>query len=503
VNLSIDCLRYLLSEGRQNVAGAESGGIGYHRGAGETLAEIPMRRPLMASTRVIVTFALAALTLGLALPAAAQPLSGPEYIPLMPCRVFDSRTSSPLPGGEPTNITIAGLCGVPPNAVAADLNFTIVGPQGIGHLTVFPTNGTAPLTSLVNYVAGQTVANVADVRLGAGGAVSAQPFTTTDLVVDVYGYFIDVEELAGNNTALGNAALAGITTGVENTAIGVEALFSNTTGFSNTATGFKALVSNTTGVGNTATGDGALLSNTTGALNTATGGSALFLNTMGNNNTALGANALSSNTEGDNNTALGRDALRSTTGDNNTAVGVAAGVNVTTGSNNIHIGNQGTDADNALIRIGTGIQTATFIAGIFGQSVASDGAQVVVDSTGQLGTVVTPPTPPTPSSRRVKVGIHEMGDSTTGLLKLRPVSFRYLPGHGDNGQTLQHGLIAEEVAEIYPELVTTNAQGEPTGVRYQILPAMLLNEIQRQQREIDELRAQVRALIGDKAAVKE
>jgi hypothetical protein len=85
--------------------------------------------------------------------------------------------------------------------VAAALNFTITEPEGAGHLTVFPRNGVAPLTSLVNYVAGQTVANAADIRLGAGGAVSARPVTTTDLVVDVYGFFIDVEELRNSNTA--------------------------------------------------------------------------------------------------------------------------------------------------------------------------------------------------------------------------------------------------------------------------------------------------------------
>jgi hypothetical protein len=62
----------------------------------------------MVSMRVVVTVVLA-LTLGIALPAAAQPLSGPEFTPLMPCRVFDSRNGSPLPGGEPTNITIAGF----------------------------------------------------------------------------------------------------------------------------------------------------------------------------------------------------------------------------------------------------------------------------------------------------------------------------------------------------------------------------------------------------------
>jgi hypothetical protein len=81
----------------------------------------------MASIRAIVTLVLVALTLGLALPVAAQPLSGPEYIAVTPCRVFDSRPTA-LQGGKITNVPITGVCGVPANAVAADLNFTIVGP---------------------------------------------------------------------------------------------------------------------------------------------------------------------------------------------------------------------------------------------------------------------------------------------------------------------------------------------------------------------------------------
>jgi hypothetical protein len=174
----------------------------------------------MAPLRVSLTL-LVALTLSLAVSVAAQPVSGPEYIPLTPCRVFDSRSGASLPGGEITNIPITGgTCGVPAGAVAADLNFTIVGPLAAGHLTVFPTNGAAPLASLVNFVAGQTVANAADVLLGNGGAISAQPSATTNLVVDVYGYFTDVEVLVGANTAVGFGALAGITTGVNNTALG-------------------------------------------------------------------------------------------------------------------------------------------------------------------------------------------------------------------------------------------------------------------------------------------
>jgi Chaperone of endosialidase len=110
-----------------------------------------------------------------------------------------------------------------------------------------------------------------------------------------------------------------------------------------------------------------------------------------------------------------------------------------------------------------------------------------VDSTGKLGTSVAAP----PSTRRVKDTIRDMDTATSSLLKLRPVTFRYVSGHGDSGQTLQYGLIAEEVAEIYPELVVLDKDGQPSGVRYHVLPAMLLNELQRQQRVIE---AQTRLL---------
>ena len=55
----------------------------------------------------------------------------------------------------------------------------------------------------------------------------------------------------------------------------------------------------------------------------------------------------------------------------------------------------------------------------------------------------------------------------------------------------EYGLIAEEVAEIYPELVVLDKDGQPSGVRYHVLPVMLLNELQRQQRVIE---AQTRLL---------
>src|SRR5262249_11872540 len=72
--------------------------------------------------------------------------------------------------------------------------------------------------------------------------------------------------------------------------------------------------------------------------------------------------------------------------------------------------------------------------------------------------------------------------------QLRPVTFRYK--QDAQGQQ-QYGLIAEEVAKVYPELVTKGADGKVESVQYHELIPMLLNEVQHQQHEIAGLKAQV------------
>ncbi|MBA3833331.1 MAG: hypothetical protein H0X34_15850 [Chthoniobacterales bacterium] len=176
------------------------------------------------------------------------------------------------------------------------------------------------------------------------------------------------------------------TTGYFNTATGFEALFYNT-GDANTADGVGALNRNTTGRYNTASGTDALAFNTTGNDNTANGGLALINNTSGSENTADGLDALHSNTSGNNNIASGYAALTgNTTGSNNIALGFQAGANLTTGSNNIDIGSAGIAGESGKIRIGTrGTQKDTFIAGIYGETIAN-GVEVQIDDRGHLGT---------------------------------------------------------------------------------------------------------------------
>ncbi|MFZ0793534.1 MAG: tail fiber domain-containing protein, partial [Candidatus Korobacteraceae bacterium] len=231
----------------------------------------------------------------------------------------------------------------------------------------------------------------------------------------------------------------------------------------NTFSGYEAGVSNTTGNENTFYGYQAGMSNTVGAGNAFYGYQAGYSNTGDNfGNSFYGYGAGYANT----------------TGQSNTFLGYGAGYYNTTGSADVYISNVGPEAESNTIRIGTyPFQVATYIAGIYGSAVDGNGIPVYVDNNGLLGTVV--------SSRRFKEQIADMGDSTSALMKLRPVTFIYKPEFAKGDRTLQYGLIAEEVAQVYPELVAYDNDGQPYTVRYQYLTPMLLNEAQKQYRRAE------------------
>jgi hypothetical protein len=265
--------------------------------------------------------------------------------------------------------------------------------------------------------------------------------------------------------------------GHSNTALGFSAL-SNIAPFSlnnvsNTAVGHQSLEFNTRSL-NTAVGAQALQNNTTGSANTAVGTQALQPNTTGVSNTGVGYLALKDNTTGNNNIGVGNASLRSnTTGSSNIAIGFTAGSNPTAPSNSIFIGNAGAAADTNTIKIGSGTQTRTVIAGIRGITTGTnDAVAVLIDSKGQLGTVN--------SSLRYKEDIQPMGDASAALLKLRPVTFRYRQPSEDGSKPIQYGLIAEEVAEVLPDLAVSNDNGQPETVKYHLLPTFLLAAYQRQ-----------------------
>jgi len=159
------------------------------------------------------------------------------------------------------------------------------------------------------------------------------------------GYLAAVTNTTGSfNVAVGREALRYYSTISNQVAIGYAALTGSATttlntGTQNTAVGYQAGLANTSGTENVFVGNQAGQTNTTGASNVAIGSIALFANNSGGFNIAVGRGALTANTSGSNNTATGHGALsNNSTASDNTAVGFLALQNNTTGNSNVAVG---------------------------------------------------------------------------------------------------------------------------------------------------------------------
>ena len=125
--------------------------------------------------------------------------------------------------------------------------------------------------------------------------------------------------------------------------------------------------------------------------------------------------------------------------------------------------------------------SSCFIAQIRGKTTHNTNAiPVVIDSADQLGTLS--------SSRRFKKEITPMDSASEAILKLKPVTFHYKT---DETNTSQYGLIAEDVAEVSPDLVVRDDKGEIYTVRYDAVNAMLLNEFLKEHRRVEKQEATI------------
>lgn len=193
-------------------------------------------------------------------------------------------------------------------------------------------------------------------------------------------------------------------------------------------------------------------------------------------NNAIGYKARNAAGNDDSVTSLGYEAVKNASGVCfwNVSIGSGVGSTYTAGGterHNLLISNAGTASENHACHIGTSGTgdnqvSSCYIAGINGVTV-SGGIAVYQKSDDQLGTST--------SSARFKENIHDMGDASSFLAKLRPVQFRYKVDQN----TPMMGLIAEEVHEVAPSLVVYDRHGKPFSVKYQDLAVLLLNEIKK------------------------
>ena len=284
-----------------------------------------------------------------------------------------------------------------------------------------------------------------------------------------------------NNTSTGFSSLTSLTTGFQNSCFGGNSGNSIEDGFQNCLIGFNSGTSITSGNRNICIGVLSGSNLTTSQFNVLIGTSVGNQLTTAGTNTVIGFNALSAATGSASNCILGSEGGRLlTTGSANCLFGNTSGLNYTsTESANILIGTncRGVIGDQRTLRIGfdstggsLGVLTS-FIAGIAGVNVV--GSAVLVGANGQLGVTV--------SSARFKENIEPMGNDSSFIYKLRPVTFNYKK---DASKSKQWGLIAEEVAVVEPRLAAYDNEGVPESVKYHELPAILLNEIQKLRAEL-------------------
>jgi len=130
---------------------------------------------------------------------ALPPPSAASFYTLTPCRVIDTRNPIGAYGGPAllsggTRVfELAGRCGIASGATSVAMNIAVTQPtSGPGFLTLYPAGGPRPLTSTINFSAGQTRANNAILPLSGAGALSVYcglGLGTTHLILDVTGYF--------------------------------------------------------------------------------------------------------------------------------------------------------------------------------------------------------------------------------------------------------------------------------------------------------------------------
>jgi hypothetical protein len=123
-------------------------------------------------------------------------LTALAFFPVTPCRLVDTRQAAGTLGGPSlvggaarTFPILSGPCNLPATALAYSMNFTSVPNGPLNFLTTWPAGQAQPLVSTLNAGTGAVTANSAIVPAGTNGDISVFVTNTSDLVIDVNGYF--------------------------------------------------------------------------------------------------------------------------------------------------------------------------------------------------------------------------------------------------------------------------------------------------------------------------
>ena len=149
----------------------------------------------MQTTRRILLFTLLVVFLATSFVVHSQ--TALQFVPVTPCRVADTRDAPgqfggpPISGGSYRDFDIPqSACNIPSTAAAYSLNVAVVPHGGLGYLTVWPAGQPRPVIATLNSVDGRIKANAAIIPAGNNEAISVYATQTTDVVLDIDGYFV-------------------------------------------------------------------------------------------------------------------------------------------------------------------------------------------------------------------------------------------------------------------------------------------------------------------------
>lgn len=319
---------------------------------------------------------------------------------------------------------------------------------------------------------------------GGASVVIAQNYGSITLIYDGTNWFTDPDSSTNDITAISGDS--GSISGTTVTLYANRAAKNAGSSVSFTNSGSTSTFNTTDATNNTFLGKNSGTTTVSGANNSAQGFNSMPAISSGDSNCGLGSTCFENLTTGNQNVGLGVISLQNiTSGSGNVGIGHASGANYTSSeSSNIVLQNPGVNGESNTMRLGsTGVGSKqvdrAFIAATFGTTVGGSGIPVVIDSSEQLGTVV--------SSKRFKENIEDLKEISSRILELRPVVFNYI-----KNKERGYGLIAEEVQEIMPELVVKNQLDELVTVKYLDLPVMILNELQKLVKRVEDLERKIK-----------
>ncbi len=165
----------------------------------DTSSLVQMANPIAASASA-ASIPITATGISVAITPATGgggPPSPSLFVPVVPCRVADTRNADgafggpPIAGGTAREFVIpAGPCNIPSSATAYSLNVAVVPADTLGYLTVWPTGQSQPLVATLNSLDGRIKSNAAIVPAGVASAISVFATDTTDVILDINGYFV-------------------------------------------------------------------------------------------------------------------------------------------------------------------------------------------------------------------------------------------------------------------------------------------------------------------------